>query len=85
MEVGCVEIIKYNLIFLPISSVLALYLSVIFILAYIGQDYILPLWSECENRVLGISKTNLDVTEQCATEQSCYASFLFCLLYGDLA
>lgn len=69
----------------PIFSASVLFLFVTFILAYTGQNYILSLWSECENRVWGVSKTSLDVTEQCATKQSCYASFLFCLPCVDLA
>lgn len=63
MEIRWIEIIKYNFNFLPIFFALVLYLSVTCILAYTGQNYILALWSNCENRVWGVSKTNPDVTE----------------------
>lgn len=51
MEVGWVERIKYDFSFLPIFFALVLYLSITFILTYTGQNYILALWEECENRV----------------------------------
>lgn len=51
MEVRWVERIKYDFSFLSVFFALALYLSITFILAYTGQNYILALWKECENRV----------------------------------